>query len=246
MINISNLHKSFGTQHVLKGIDLSIERGETISVVGPSGTGKSVLLKIITGLMRLDGGSLSLFEIPMSSATPVRQRNELYRRMGILFQGAALIDSLTLFENLAFPLRWRKDLKEKAIVSLCNEKMREVGLTGNEHFMPQQVPIGVRKRLGIARALITEPDLILFDEPNTSLDPVVGQEIYDLIKEIQTTMGITGIVISHEIPEVFQICRRVVMLYNGLVQFDGSVEEFRSSSDPVVSQFVTGNTEGPI
>ena len=246
MIKVENLYKSFGKQTVLSGISLSINSGETLAIVGPSGTGKSVLLKIITGLMQADSGNIELFGQKLDKKTPKKLRDSLFKRIGILFQGAALIDSMTLFENLSLPLIERKLCSKKEAISLCNTHLKEVGLQGKEDLYPQEVSVGIRKRLGIARALITDPALILFDEPNTSLDPVAGQEIYDLISQIQNTSGITGIVISHEIPEVFQIAERVIMLYGGKVRFDGSTEEFNNSSDPVVSQFVNGKIEGPI
>jgi phospholipid/cholesterol/gamma-HCH transport system ATP-binding protein len=153
---------------------------------------------------------------------------------------------MSLFDNVAFPLRERAHMKEGEIRKRALHALSQVGLKGFEGAFPGQVSIGMRKRVGIARAIVTEPSILLFDEPNTGLDPETGQEIYELISETQRSSGFTGIVISHEIPEVFQICDRVAMLYRGTVQEEGTVEEFLHSKNPVVQQFIAGRTEGPI
>ena len=246
MIRVKGVSKSFGTQVVLRDVNLTIESGQTLAVVGPSGTGKSVLLKIVTGLLSADAGEVTVGNYLISSSSSESERFHVTQQMGILFQGAALLDSITLYDNLAFPMRWKKKFGEKEIVKRCNHLMEEVGLAGLEELYPSEVPIGIRKRLGIARALACDPDIILFDEPNTGLDPETGQEIYDLIKAVQTRRKVTGIVISHEIPEVFQICQLVVMLYGGNVQTVGTVDEFLKNEDPVVRQFVSGSVDGPI
>jgi phospholipid/cholesterol/gamma-HCH transport system ATP-binding protein len=245
-ISIRNIRKTFGRQVVLKDVSLNIEAGETIAIVGPSGTGKSVMLKIITGLLRPDSGDVFIGQDRITGIRWGRKRLELSRRLGVLFQGAALLDSMNLYENLAFPLKYRGGYSRAEIDRRCEKCLEEVGLLGYEAALPGEVSIGMRKRLGIARALIAEPDVILFDEPNTGLDPEAGQEIYDLIKHTQEISGCTGVVISHEIPEVFQVCSRVVMLYQGEVQAQGSVDEFLASQSSVVQQFITGSVEGPI
>lgn len=246
MISIRNVSKRFGRQVVLNGVSLDIAEGKTTAVVGPSGTGKSVLLKIITGLLLADSGEVSIGGDSMTGAQTSAERLRICSRMGVLFQSAALFDSLTLFDNAAFPLRYRKELSEREIVRRTAERLEEVSMLSYSHRLPGQVSIGMRKRVGIARALVTNPDVLLFDEPNTGLDPQVGQEIYDLIKETQQHLGFTGIVISHEIPEVFQVCERVAMLYKGKVVMEGTVAEFQQSDDPVVRQFTRGDVEGPI
>lgn len=246
MIRIRDLRKTFGTQVVLDGISLDIEEGDTTAIVGPSGTGKSVLLKILTGLLIADSGQVLIDDESMTAARSGDERRKICSRMGVLFQNAALFDSLTLFENVAFPLRARRQHTRAEINRETARRLAEVGLEGYELALPGEVSIGVRKRVGIARALITKPDIILFDEPNTGLDPQSGQEIYELILETQRSSGFTGIVISHEIPEVFQVCHRVAMLYEGHVQQEGTVEEFMMSQNPVVQQFVTGSVHGPI
>ena len=247
MISIRNIHKSFGAQTVLNGVSLEIAPKTTTAIVGPSGTGKSVLLKIITAMMDADCGEVLVNGESMTDPREAGSRTRLLSKMGLLFQSAALLDSLTLIENVAFPLRYGlKKFTEDEICERSFLRLKQVGLLGREYALPGEVSIGMRKRVGIARALVTDPEVLLFDEPNTGLDPEVGQEIYDLIKETQQMYPFTGIVVSHEIPEVFQVCNRVVMLYNGQVQIDGTVDEFLRSELPLVKQFVAGAVEGPI
>ncbi len=247
-ITIKNLHKSFNKQVVLNDISFKIEKGELLAVVGPSGTGKSVLLKIITGLLTSDKGEVLIGKDSITSFTNSEEaRRKLCEKMGVLFQSAALIDSLTLVENVAFPLYMRLASKEyKRTIKEALRLLDEVNLLKYANSLPGEITIGMRKRAGIARALITKPDVILFDEPNTGLDPEVGQDIYDLIKETHNTYNFTGLVISHEIPEVFQICKRVIMLYGGKVQFDEDVNKFLTVENKIVRQFISGDVDGPI
>lgn len=247
MITVRDITKTFGSQLVLDSISIDFEGGKTTAIVGPSGTGKSVLLKIITGLMDSDSGEVLIEGESMTRADSGSERRRLRERMGVLFQFAALFDSMTIYENVAFPLRYsRKHISKDEVQRRTLECIDKVGMRGYESAYPGEISIGMRKRIGIARALVGEPEVILFDEPNTGLDPLMGQEIYELIVETQESFGITGIVISHEIPEVFQVCSRVVMLYGGRVQFDGSIDEFKQSDSAVVRQFTTGSVEGPI
>lgn len=246
MIEIKDIKKSFGLQQVLKGITFSISAGETISIVGPSGTGKSVLLKLITSLMLPDSGDVVVNGKSLNSCKNERERRAVTKEMGVLFQSAALFDSLTVFENVAFPLRLAKHSSKEDTDERVIARLEEVGMLDYAYSYPGEISIGMRKRVGIARALVSEPRIILFDEPNTGLDPLMGQEIYDLIRKTQAERDFTGIVISHEIPEVFQVCKRVVMLFQGRVQADLGVEEFLNSDCPVVRQFVNGSPEGPI
>lgn len=251
MIKAIGIEKSFGAQHVLKGVDINLEPGEITAILGPSGTGKSVFLKILTGLIEADKGEVWVGDQCLGDAKNADERRSICSKMGVLFQTAALFDSLSLFDNIAFPLRYRgrlygDELGEEEILSRSFDMLESVGLLGKENALPGEVSIGMRKRAGIARALVTKPEVILFDEPNTALDPEMGQEIYELIKETHAKWNFTGIVVSHEIPEVFQVCDQVVMLYDGVVQIDTSVEEFVDCSIPVVKQFVNGEIEGPI
>lgn len=246
MISIRNLHKRFGEQVVLDGVTLDIAEGETTAIIGPSGTGKSVLLKIITGLLDADAGDVLIDGESMCHAKNAAERRKICGCMGVLFQGAALFDSINLLENVAFPLRERRLCKEREALERSAHWLDSVGLDGYELKLPGEISIGMRKRVGIARALVTEPEILLFDEPNTGLDPEVGQEIYELIVKTQKIVGFTGIVISHEIPEVFQVCNRVAMLYQGRVQHEGTIDSLLSSTNPVVQQFIEGRREGPI
>ena len=247
MITVQDLRKQFGSQVVLDGISLEFQPGKTTAIVGPSGTGKSVLIKLISGLLEADGGEVLYDGRSLHRGSSLEERRAIVSRMGILFQFAALFDSMSVFENVEFPLKYGLNAcakEEREARTL--ESIEQVGMRGYETAMPGEISIGMRKRVGVARALVTRPEIILFDEPNTGLDPEMGQEIYELIAETQRQDSITGIVISHEIPEVFQVCERVAMLYAGKVQFVGTVDEFRSSGSEVVQQFISGSIEGPI
>jgi phospholipid/cholesterol/gamma-HCH transport system ATP-binding protein len=246
VISIRNVKKRFGAQVVLDGIDIDVPEGSNLAIVGPSGTGKSVLLKIITGLMDADCGEVIIGKDVMSKETKLKDRQRINRRMGVLFQAAALFDSLTVLDNVAFPLRSYGELSEKEIIQKSLKSISQVGMSGYELAYPGEIPMGMKKRVGIARALVTDPEIILFDEPNTGLDPFAGQEIYDLIKETHQQRKFTGIVISHEIPEVFQVCDKVAMLYGGKVQLMGDIDKFIHSDNAYVRQFVEGRSEGPI
>lgn len=246
MILIDDIYKSFGLQNVLCGVSLSIESGEMLAIVGPSGTGKSVLLKIVTGLLAPDRGRVIIHGKPVRLIEKFQLGQTYGPRLGVLFQNAALFDSLTVYDNIAFPLRHHLRLSESEVYTRTSRCLSQVELTQYSLALPGEISIGMRKRVGIARALVVEPEILLFDEPNTGLDPETGQEIYDLIRDTHKEFRFTGIVISHEIPEVFQVCSRVAMLYEGKVQHDGTIPEFTNSENPVVRQFVRGESEGPI
>jgi len=246
MISIRNIYKSFGPQEVLRGVSLEISAGETVGIVGPSGVGKSVLLKLITGIMAPDAGYILINDRNITAAADEEERNDIRSKVGVLFQSAALLDSLTIYENVAFPLRERLGLSASESHSRVVSMLESLSLTPVSEFLPQQVPIGVRKRAGLARALITEPNIVLFDEPNTGLDPLVGQEVYELIKYCHEKYKFAGVVISHEIPEVFQVVDRVAMLLNGKFIAVGTPRELMASPDPAMQQFLQGRTDGPI
>jgi len=246
MIEIENVHKFFGTQHVLRGVSLKIENGKTTAIVGPSGAGKSVMIKIISGLLEADAGEVVVDNTSFTDVDSSDQRAAVVKKMGILFQAAALFDSLTVFDNVAFPLRYSGGVDESEITDRVVQRLKEVGLERHLLRYPGELSIGMRKRVGVARALVTDPKYLLFDEPNTGLDPLTGQELYDLIRATQEKFGFTGIVISHEIPEVFQVCDSVAMLFEGTIQEEGTVDEFLASENPVVRQFISGDIHGPI
>ncbi|NMC64145.1 MAG: ATP-binding cassette domain-containing protein [SAR324 cluster bacterium] len=246
MITIRNVSKSFGSQHVLHGIDLEIDEGETIAVVGPSGVGKSVLLKLIMGILAPDEGEIIVCGRNITRARNEAERNEIRSKLGVLFQSAALFDSLTVYDNIAFPLKERFKMSRSLVHRKVQAMLESLSLEDCALHFPEEIPLGMRKRVGMARALITEPSVLLFDEPNTGLDPIVGQEVYNLINECKAKWGFTGVVISHEIPEVFQVSDRIAMLLNGRLVEDGEPKALMESKNPSVMQFLSGSTHGPI
>jgi len=246
VIEVTNLHKQFGPQVVLKGVNLKIPDGMTTAVVGPSGAGKSVLLKIIMGIEQADRGSVLVNEQDIGNAKTEKEKNEIRKDLGVLFQAAALFDSLTVAENIAFPLQQRAGEDRSKINEKVAEMLEALSLEEYARSYPEEISIGIRKRVGMARALITKPSVVLFDEPNTGLDPLVGQEVYDLIKDCRKRWGFTGVVISHELPEVFQVSDRVAMLLNGQIIFEGSPKQLIESDDLAVQQFLNGRIDGPI
>lgn len=231
---------------MLDGVSLEIRPGQTTAVVGPSGVGKSVLLKLIMGILAPEKGEIFVDGRNITRAKNEEERNEIRAALGVLFQSAALFDSLTVYDNVAFPLRERTSLGREEIHAKVVAMLDALSLTEYAWSYPEEISIGIRKRVGMARSLITEPRFLLFDEPNTGLDPLVGQEVYDLIKTSRRQWGFTGVVISHEIPEVFQVSDRVVMLLNSRVAAEGTPEELLRSEDPAVQQFLQGKIDGPI
>ena len=246
MISISNVYKSFGSQHVLRGVSLEIEPGKTTAIVGPSGVGKSVLLKLIMGIMTPDKGSIEVGGQSITEARSEESKNSIRQNLGVLFQSAALFDSLTIYENIAFSLRERLHYSSKRTHKAVLEMAESLSLISYLERFPEQVSIGIRKRVGMARALISEPSILLIDEPNTGLDPLDGQEVYDLINACKNRWGFTGLVISHELPEVFQVSDRVAMILGGEIIMEGTPEELINSPHPAVQQFLNGRTDGPI
>ncbi len=246
VISVQKVYKTFGRQAVLRGVSLDIQPGKTTAVVGPSGVGKSVLLKLIMGILKPDAGEVYVNGRNIAAARSEAERNRIRDCLGVLFQSAALFDSLTVFENVAFPLHQRKNMDVDNIPDRVIEMLRALSLTKYAWRYPEELSMGMRKRVGMARALITEPSVFLFDEPNTGLDPLVGQEVYDLINECREKWKFAGVVVSHELPEVFQVSDRVVMLLNGRVVQEGTPAEICSSSHPAVQQFLKGEVNGPI
>lgn len=250
MISVRNVTKRFGSQLVLNNVSINIEDGKVTAVVGPSGVGKSVLIKLIMGIMDPDKGEIFIFDKDISKAHSEREKNEIRKDLGVLFQSAALFDSLSVYENIAFPLRQRetspKKISNKEIHDRVVFMLEALSLEEYAWSYPQEIPLGTRKRVGMARALITHPRILLFDEPNTGLDPLVGQEVYDLIKTCRQKWGFTGVVISHEIPEVFQVSDTVAMLLNGRFIEIGPPAVIQSSQNPYVRQFLNGQADGPI
>lgn len=245
MIRVVDLHKSFGRQRVLKGVNLELETGKITTIIGGSGSGKTVLLKHLNALVMPDRGSIL---VDGTDITRLGQRdlNEMRRKFGVLFQGAALLDSMTLFDNVAFPLREKTKLKEAEIERKVEEALAEVGLRGAGYKLPSEVSGGMKKRAGLARALVMEPEIILFDEPTTGLDPLLGKSIHQLIRKMHDEFKFTGVIVSHHIPEVFEFSDRIAMLANGVIVEAGTTAEFMASKNSIVRQFVQGETEGPL
>ena len=245
IIKLEDLHKSFGQQHVLRGLNLQIPRGKTTVIIGRSGAGKSVILKHIIGLIRPDKGRVIVDGKDLGKLSEP-ELNEVRKRFGMLFQDAALFDSMNVYENVAFPLREHTDLPEEEIRRIVAEKLRLVGLPGVEQKMPSQLSGGMRKRVGLARAIALEPEIILYDEPTTGLDPLMTDAINRLIQRTNETLGATGVVISHDIEGAFKIGHFIAMLYEGRIIAKGTPEEIKNFPDPVVQQFIHGRAEGPI
>jgi phospholipid/cholesterol/gamma-HCH transport system ATP-binding protein len=245
MIRVVDLCKSFGKQQVLKGVTMEFTKGKITTIVGTSGCGKTVLLKHLNALLLPDRGQVLIDSVDI---TRLKQKDlyEMRGRFGVLFQGAALLDSMTVFDNVAFPLREKTTMAEAEIRKKAEERLDQVGLEGMGHKYPAELSGGMRKRAGLARALVMDPEIVLFDEPTTGLDPVLATGIHQLIARTQQTFGYTGVVVSHTIPQVFEISDYVAILANGVIEEFKSTKEFQSSQNPVVRQFIQGQTEGPI
>ena len=244
MIELQNIHKSFGTNHVLRGVELRIPKGESMVIIGGSGTGKSVALKCVLGLVKPDQGTILLD----GENTAHAERDAFLARFGMLFQGGALFDSLTVWQNVAFRLL-RGSLKRPAeeARAIAIEKLRRVGLKPETaDLYPAELSGGMQKRVGLARAIAAEPEIIFFDEPTTGLDPIMSGVINELIREIVTEMGATAMTITHDMSSVRAIADKVAMLHDGVIQWTGLVSEMDQSGDPYLEQFVNGRAEGPI
>jgi phospholipid/cholesterol/gamma-HCH transport system ATP-binding protein len=244
MITLSNVHKSFGAKQVLQGINLTIARGESLVIIGGSGTGKSVLLKCVLGLVKPDAGTITLEGEDVAHA----DRDAFLARFGMLFQGSALFDSMPVWQNVAFRLlRGRLKRPQAEAREIAIEKLRRVGLSPDvADLFPSELSGGMQKRVGLARAIAAQPDVIFFDEPTTGLDPIMAGVINDLIREIVTEMGATAMTITHDMSSVRAIADQVAMLHDGIIQWQGPIADLDANSDPYVSQFINGRAEGPI
>ncbi|WP_299892621.1 ABC transporter ATP-binding protein [uncultured Ruegeria sp.] len=244
MIRMENVHKAFDDNHVLRGMNLEIPKGTSMVIIGGSGTGKSVALKCILGLITPDSGNILVDGKDAQSG----DRDAFLARFGMLFQGGALFDSLPVWQNVAFRLL-RGSLKRTADEArkIAIEKLRRVGLKSDvaDRF-PAELSGGMQKRVGLARAIAAEPEIIFFDEPTTGLDPIMSGVINDLIREIVTEMGATAMTITHDMSSVRAIADNVAMLHGGVIQWTGPVEQMDASGDPYVEQFISGSAEGPI
>ena len=240
MITIENLHKSFGGVEVLKGASLEILDREVVALIGPSGEGKSVFQKLVAGLLRPDCGKI-VFNGKDLGHLRRAELVDLRNRFGFLFQNGALFDSLTVYDNVAFPLREKTRLSEKDIRERVLRELEEVGLTGAEDKYPAQLSGGMAKRAALARALVNSPEIMLFDEPTTGLDPIIVHSIHALIAATHKRLGFSGIVVSHAIPAIFAFVQKVAVLHGGVIRFVGTPKEIFETDDAVVRDFIRGS-----
>ncbi|MEM8786741.1 MAG: ATP-binding cassette domain-containing protein [Pseudomonadota bacterium] len=243
MIALTDVHKAFGPKRVLRGVTLDVARGESLVIIGGSGTGKSVTIKCVLGLVVPDSGTITVDGAPVQGA-----RDTFLSRFGMLFQGGALFDSLTVWQNVAFRLQRGRGKRPKAEArEIAIEKLRRVGLKPDvADLYPAELSGGMQKRVGLARAIAADPEIIFFDEPTTGLDPIMSGVINELIREIVVEMGATAITITHDISSVRAIADKIAMLHDGRVQWSGPVADLESSGDPYLDQFLHGRAEGPI
>jgi phospholipid/cholesterol/gamma-HCH transport system ATP-binding protein len=243
MIRIQGLRKSFGPQPVLQGVDLDVATGEIMIIIGRSGGGKSVLLKHLLGLLRPDAGAVLVDGVDITKLRGAALE-AVRRRYGVVFQGGALFDSMSVFDNVAFPLREKTALKPAEITQRVVQKLEQVGLEDMGAKNPAEISGGMRKRVAIARALVTEPEIVFFDEPTTGLDPILVNTIHHLIRDLHRKFRFTAVMVSHEIPEIFEIADRVAMLHDGIIVEAGDAASLQASPNPIVQQFIHGAVEG--
>lgn len=245
MIEIKGLYKKFDTLTVLDGLDLDVKRGETKVIIGRSGTGKSVLLKNIIGIIRPDAGSIKINGVEVTTL-PEKDMSKIRMEIGMVFQGGALFDSMSVGENVAYVLNEFMRLDEKTVRDKIADSLALVGMKNVEHLMPSQLSGGMKKRVSLARVLCMEPRIILYDEPTSEVDPITADAINNLIKELHDKLKVTSIVVTHDMNSAFKIADTIAMVYQGRVIAQGTPEEIRHSSNLVVQQFIHGRATGPI
>lgn len=245
VIRIENLSRAFGSKKVLNGINLVVNKGESLVIIGQSGCGKSVLLKHLNRLLRPDSGAVYIHDKDIS-LMPSEELFEIRRTIGMLFQSAALLDSLTVAENVGLGLREGWKYSKSEIADIVRDKLELVGLANTENLYPSDLSGGMRKRVGLARAIATNPEILLYDEPTTGLDPITSDIINDLMIELREKLKVTSIAVTHDMTSAYKIADRIVMLYNGMIEFEGTPEQVRNSGNEVVSQFINGRATGPI
>lgn len=245
MIRVVDLYKSFGKNAVLQGLNLQVEKGETLVIIGQSGSGKSILIKHLIGLIMPDKGEIYVDGVETTRLSE-EERYKIRRKFAMLFQGAALFDSLTVLQNVSFGLERYTDLPHEKINEMARQSLLRVGLRGVESLMPHELSGGMRKRVGLARAIAYKPEIILYDEPSTGIDPIRADAINDLIIQLKKDLKMTSLVITHDMVSTYKVADRVAMLYKGKIIVTGTPEEIRNSDNPVVQQFITGDAEGPI
>jgi phospholipid/cholesterol/gamma-HCH transport system ATP-binding protein len=245
MIRFENVRKSFGPKTVLNGLTLDVSGGKTTVIIGQSGSGKSVTLKLLIGILAPDAGRILLDGTDLTTLDPA-SRQGVSRRFGMLFQGAALFDSMTVAENVAFGLDRRTALTPEEKRARVTESLEMVGLRDVEHLMPHELSGGMKKRVGLARAIAYRPEIILYDEPSTGIDPIRADAINELINLLKSEMGVTSIVITHDMVSAYRVADRIAMLFEGRIVEAGTPDEIRTSANPVVQQFINGRAAGPI
>ncbi len=246
MIEIKDIHKDFEENRVLRGVDLTIQKGETMVIIGRSGCGKSVLLKHIIGLLRPDHQGKVLVDGEDITSYNGGQLNRLRQKFGMLFQGAALFDSMTVDENVGLGLREHTKLPEAQIKEKVTKTLKLVGLSRIEEKKPAELSGGMRKRVGLARAIAMDPEYVLYDEPTTGVDPIMADVINELIVSCRSALSITSIAVTHDMVSAYKIADRIAMLYEGKIIFVGSPDETKNTDHPVVKQFIQGSGQGPI
>lgn len=245
MVEVKKAQKSFRGKVVLNQLSLDIEKGETLVIIGRSGCGKSVLLKHIIGILQPDAGEVCVDGTNLAALSK-KQLYQLRLRFGMLFQGAALFDSLTVGENVGFNLIEHTDLSAKAIRERVEESLELVGLKGIQDLKPSELSGGMKKRVGLARAICMRPEILLYDEPTTGLDPIMADAINDLINQMKERLKVTSVAVTHDMTSAYKIASRIAMMYHGKIVQIGAPGEIRETKDPVVRQFITGSAKGPI
>lgn len=245
MIRINDLHKSFGPKKVLQGVALEVRKGETLVVIGQSGSGKTVLIKHIIGLLKPDRGEIFIDGVEITGLED-DELHKVTRRFGMLFQGTALFDSLTVGQNVSFGLERYTNFSKEQIAELVRENLAKVGLRGVEDLMPYELSGGMKKRVGLARAIAYNPDIILYDEPSTGIDPIRADAINDLIMKMKQWSKVTTLIITHEMASAYKVADRIAMLYEGKIIEEGNPEEIKNSKNPIIQQFIHGRAEGPL
>lgn len=240
LIEFRNVKKAFGEKVVYADLNLDIHKGEALTIIGGSGMGKSVMLKLLIGLLRVDGGTIR-FDGRVISTLSEAELLGVRRRIGMLFQGAALFDSMNVRENVAYPLREHTRPTEKEIDERVAQCLEDVGLPGIEHEMPSALSSGMRKRVGLARAIALRPEVLLYDEPTTGLDPIAMEHITDLIIELNDRYRVTSVVVTHDMPSAFRVSDRIAMIDRGYIIFEGTPEDLEHATDPRVRDFIEGN-----
>lgn len=244
-VSVRDLRFSVGERAILRGVDLEIGPGEVVAVMGLSGGGKTTLLKCLAGLQRPTSGEIHIGEVETTRLSEA-DLNEQRRKMGMVFQYAALFDSLNVFENVVFGLRFHGRYREAQLREVAAERLAAVGLEGTEEMYPAQLSGGMRKRVGLARALATDPEVVFYDEPTSGLDPVVARVIDDLIVSVRDRLGVTSVIVSHDVQSVLRCTDRAALLHDGQIQEFGTPDQIRESRNPVVRQFIEGRADGPI